>query len=550
MKITSDHGSTNFVTKKNVKGMQQHNPSFKGMFFLMTDSHSRLPMSMGVLEKIGHIIKNRKETSTLIDAGDCFHDTFSYSTIKDTYLKFKSKNKSTNVILNLGNVELDLILKNKDKNLLKIFEELKSKGVEIISTTVDLLKQNNPFRKVIKPYTVVDDIVDGKKKKVLIVGTSIDASIGIDIEKEKKLLKDTFTSIKKDKVEYDEAILVSHNFCPDTDQLNDFMLNDLNVKNLKLIVGGHPHSLQDYEKNGIRAVYPPAHGKGAVTATLTKDGMKVPKMNMGNNRYDYDSLLENQQEDIVVNVDIDSPLPVSDDYNNIISKSENLTTIVCKAPFTLNFRDNGSTLGDTSELGTFIANTLKDRSDSDFGFLLTMDLREKLPGKNKNISLYNINDTMNVDKPIYKINDVTPDDLREIFETSLRKQEKGATNSDFLEFSNNLRVERLGVKDQDAKKVKQVYINENSDWKPLFDENGETLPEFKDRTFSISCCNYIANASRPGLAYFAKFDNKSVCVDQSGEALMTRGVVMDALQSAAENSLEKPEKSVIMTIEQ
>ena len=118
MKIMSDHGAANFVTKKNLQGKQQNNQSFKGMFFLMTDSHSRLPMSMGVLEKIGRIIKNRKETSTLIDAGDCFHDTFSYSAIKDTYLKFKSKNKSTNVILNLGNVELDLILKNNDKYLL------------------------------------------------------------------------------------------------------------------------------------------------------------------------------------------------------------------------------------------------------------------------------------------------------------------------------------------------------------------------------------------------------------------------------------------------
>ena len=549
MKIMSDHSCATYYAKKNVNAQKQNKQSFKGMFFLMTDTHARLPMSMGVLEKIGRIIKSKKETSTLIDAGDCFHDAFSYSEIKDTYLKFKSKNKATNVILNLGNVEISAIFNKNDKNLLKTYKELKSKGVEIISTTINLLKKNNPFRKVIKPYTVIDDIVDGIKKKVLIVGTSIDACSQIDIEKEKKLLRDTFANIKKDKTEYDEVILVSHNFCPDTDKLNDFLLNELKVKNLKLIVGGHPHSLEDYEKNGIRAVYPPSQGKGAVKAMLTKDGIKFPKMNMANNRYDYNSLLKNNEEDIIVNVDINSPLPFSDDYQKIISKSKNLKTIICKMPFNLNYRDNEKPLGDTSELGTFIANALKESTKTDFGFLLTMDLREKLPEENKNISLYNINDTMNVNKPIYKISGVTPYDIREIFETSLKKQENGASNSDFLEFSNNLKIERLDIKDKDAKKVKQVYIKENEAWMPLFDDKGETLPEFKNRTFSISCCKFIAYASRQGLAYFNTLDKKQACVDKSGKALMTRDVFIDALKLAAEKSLEKPEKSIITIVE-
>lgn len=518
--------------------------SFKGLFFLMTDTHSRLPMSLGTLSKIGEKIHQSQKTTTLIDAGDCFHKAFDYKTVQDSYLKFKSKNQNTNIVLNLGNVEIGSIL-NGDKKLLEIYKNLKAKGIKIISSAVQFLKEKGveiPDNSI-TPYTIVEDVVDGVKKKVLIVGTSIEVNNKIDIESQKNMLKNVFKLIEEKKEQYDEMILVSHNFCNETDKLNDFIKNDLGVKKLNLIVGGHPHSLNDYEYKGTRSIYPPCHGKGSVVSELTPKGFISPKMQIGHDKFDYHSLLLNKEDEIIVNIDISNRLPIDEDYYEIIKNTPQMNELVCICPFDLTFRNSKDPLGFPSEIGTFLTNAIRERTNSDFAFLLTMDFREQLPSKGRKILMYNIDDTLNVSKPIWKLYDLNAENLREIFEISLKKQKDGSSNSDFLEFSNNLKIVRFCVKEENARKVKQIYIKENGKWNALFDKSGKVMPEFEKRKFTVSTCEFVANGGRLSLSEFKRFTNKSEFL-QEGRILETKEILIKALKETQ----VKPECSEILTL--
>lgn len=63
-----------------------------------------------------------------------------------------------------------------------------------------------------------------------------------------------------------------------------------------------------------------------------------------------------------------------------------------------------------SQLGTFMANSVKNETNSDIGIMLTQDFREKLPEKGKNITRYNVYDVVNVDKDVYQIKNVNIED--------------------------------------------------------------------------------------------------------------------------------------------
>lgn len=98
-----------------------------------------------------------------------------------------------------------------------------------------------------------------------------------------------------------------------------------------------------------------------------------------------------------------------------------MNDIIAKSMFTFKTRSEYNFIySGPTELGTFMANSIKDRTNSDIGIMLTQDFREKLPEKGKDITYYNISDVVNVNKQVYQIQDVTVGDLKNIFEISLK----------------------------------------------------------------------------------------------------------------------------------
>ena len=92
-----------------------------------------------------------------------------------------------------------------------------------------------------------------------------------------------------------------------------------------------------------------------------------------------------------------------------------------------------------------------------------MDIRERVPNKGQVITLYNICDALNVEKDIYKYRGITADELKGMFEVSLRKQGMGVANNDFFEYSDNLKVERNEHAKEDEPKEDEVVDNKEDD---------------------------------------------------------------------------------------
>lgn len=105
--------------------------------------------------------------------------------------------------------------------------------------------------------------------------------------------------------------------------------------------------------------------------------------------------------------------------------------------------------------------------------MLTQDFREKLPEKDKNIIRYNVYDVVNVDKEVYQITNINVENLKDIFEISLQKQNMGEQNPDFFEYSSNIKIDRK-IKTDDN----QIYIKNNDKWVKLLDKNGN--PQIKN----------------------------------------------------------------------
>jgi predicted RNA-binding protein with TRAM domain len=114
---------------------------------------------------------------------------------QDVYSVFARSNPNIRTVLSLGNVELESF--PNDPNLFNaLFEQLKNNNVEVISTA----KKDGMAN--IKPYTVVEDEVEGgEKQRVLIIGTTTSAGTddNLQIENLRMFLKGR-TRKKSDKL--------------------------------------------------------------------------------------------------------------------------------------------------------------------------------------------------------------------------------------------------------------------------------------------------------------------------------------------------------------
>lgn len=515
--------------------------SFKGTFYTVADSHTRLPMTAGLLTEIEKRSQNETEPVFLLDGGDFMGDNYPLKTMSDMYLKFSQNNPEINFIFNLGNVELEGWFIHNHESLTEcgdILKKFNDKGIKIVNATIyKLAQENDAIKDFIKPYIIVDDIVNGEHKRILITGfTQRKMDMALDEADTKELLK-TLIKPAIDKEKPDSVILMMHTMKNYTKDILDYAENNLKIKNIELVTGAHPHSIEDFNYGNSRVLYPAPNGKCAYEIKHTKNGFEFDKIIPEKNHYHYTPLTHSKS--VISNIDINNPLPINNAYSKILSSVKNMNDIVAKSMFTFktrseyNFVQSGPT-----ELGTFMANSIKNSTNSDIGIMLTQDFREKLPEKGKDITYYNISDVVNVNKQVYQIKDVTINDLKNIFEISLKNQNDGETNPDFFEYSSNIKIDRKTGNSKN--KVVQIYLKENGSWARLLDKKGN--PINSTRKFTVATCDFIANGGRPALDYF-----KTLHSSPFGR-LKTRDMVVENLKNLENKPPKKYEASIMTNV--
>lgn len=504
--------------------------NFDGKFFAITDTHGRTIKAAGLLTAIEKRCAD-EIPATLLDCGDFAHGSYSIEAITGVYTKFAQLNKHIKTIINMGNCEI-FDLKNNLSKFKQYEKAITESGIQFISAAKDFLsKKTGTFIEHVKPYTIVEDIVNGKNKKVLITGiTSASDNNIMTLQEQKESLKEILPIAIKEHSP-DKIILMSHNYLPDTKEIVDYLKTDLKIENLDLVIGGHPHSLEDETYNATRLLYAPVQGKAALEIEHTDKGFEFPEMKINRvDKYDYDIVGENS-ENVIKNHIIGKNLEINPIYQQIMdtldsnSMNKKITTMVTN----LAYRKAGKQVSETSELGTFLANAIKKETNSDLSLIISMDIREELPKKGNPVTLYNVKDTLNASKPIYIIN-AEAKQIVEMFEISLNKQNQKNVNSDFFEFSDNLKLERFVNKTPDENKVKQLYIkDENNAWQALIDEKTQQIkPEFENNKFKIAVCEFMAKGKRKALEKFKEYPSELYL--KKGQQLSTEEVLIKALQ--------------------
>lgn len=515
-----------------------NNINFKGTFYTTSDSHGRLKMTAGVITEVEKRIQNQKEPVFFIDGGDFIGELYPLDIMTEFYLKAKKRNQRVNFIFNLGNVELDMIANGK-KEALSAIDALTAGGIDVINASYfHFAKQLNLPSHNIKPYKIVEDIVNGRKQKIFITGfTEYDATknaynLNDCKEQLKTLIAPAIKETKPDKV-----VLMMHTYQGFTDDTLEFAKKELGIDNIELVVGGHPHSIDDYKNDKTRVLYHPQHSKAAYEIKNTKKGFELNEINPTQNHYNYAPLSGNPS--IITNLDISKPLPIADAYNKILTRPSlnGLNNKISSNPVYLKARDEYEfKYSSPSALGTFMANAVKDYVGADIGFLLSLDFREHFPKAGVPITYYNLSDAVNVEKPVYKVESINTKGLQDILEASLLFQNKGESNRNFLEYSDNLKIERYVGVDKNDRKVKQIYFKENGKWIALLDKSFGAI--YPDKIFSVATCKILATGKRSGFGIFQEFPSKEIPATTNRKIFALK---LKELESSGKTSYEASE---------
>lgn len=513
--------------------------SFLGTYYATTDSHSRLPMAASTLSEIENRTQNRKnidEPVFLLDCGDFTGDSYSFKSIADMYTTFQKRNPDVTCVFNLGNYDIDplldegALLEHKEE-IKDMLQEMADGGINIISASyceaVEKLKKEGAEideLEFIKPYIILDDIVDGKRQEVFLSGIGTRNKCGA---KEQKAALDYLQEVCiKNDVKVDKAILFIHNNTKNTNELLDYAKETLGIKNIELAIGGHPHSIEDYMHGKTRVLYPPAQGKGAYEIKSTENGFEFEPLKLKSSGYNYSQLVGNP--DVIDNFDINNPYPVKNAYKRILNDSVNseyLEIITESSPYNLEFRDYNSKISMPTSFGTFMTNKYRDFTGADIALLRNQFLREKLPSKGKPVNWYNICDSINVNADLCRAA-INTSKLKEILEISFEKQDRGLTNPSFLEYSDNLRITRRQKPKEDGNIVSQIEIKENGCWIKLLNEDGSPVDE--ERMFSLVSEDALM------CGYLAQFANLNLNAEKI-EDLTIRDVLTKALKEEKPN---------------
>ncbi len=455
-----------------------HDLKFQGITAIraVSDSHQETRKEA---QLISRVIKQSKTKDNILflNCGDLFCGVYPRESMIDTYLKFKELAPNVEIVATIGNNDS---ISQKDKYfnsnkalqynsidfLKKTIEKFESKGINVVcSNIVD--KTTNNYPGWIKPYSIVER--DGDR--IFISGFCIDRldnkALNINVLSNSEAINKLQQYIELEKP--DSVIILNH----------DYLDSSVNIHSLfhpDLIIGGHDHNRIPMDKKR-RIFYP-----GSFSSSMFEIDLKIK-----DNVSKILSLNEIKTENVKI-------LPELDKLVSYYEKDCKLNEVIAQSTL-----DLAKLYAHPCALGGFLADGIKDKTESDIAFFASNIIRVPLRYKeNGNIKNYDLRKVITFDSTIQKA-ELNTDALKEVFNSALRNRVLlGEQNSTFLQFSTNVGVEVDIDKINKTCTLKQIYINNT----PLLDDNQN--PIYPDKKFICAFDNFIPNDNRSKLLQEAK----------------------------------------------
>ena len=441
--------------------MQNSQTSFNGVtkIYAITDTHQETRKTGAFLSKILSSSVGKKNVLFLHD-GDIFKGIYPKQLERDTYIKMKKLNPDIDMVMALGNNDFGFNKEALDY-LIETVKMFAKTGIKVVCANVFDTFGNRP--EWLEPYTIVNKNND----KTFITGFCIDnintAKFGIKPKNQELVIDEIAQAIKKEKP--DNVIVLNHDFMKSSQNIyQKFAEKGINVD---ITIGGHAHDRVSPDVD--RHIYYPEAFAGSMyeMELINNGGEKLVK-----------DIKEQKNKN----------LSIKEDFFVDIEKFERESNLLDKiVPSILHLPKKYS---EPSSLGSFLADEIKIQSESDIAFFSTGFLMMPLEYKpNSYITKYKLKKAMIAENPIKKV-ELTPNELFEIFQHSMKDYANGNSNPKFLQCSNNIKLEGQKNLQEGIWELKQVYINNE----PLFDLDKKPLKPHKK--YSCSVDSYIADGGQ------------------------------------------------------
>ncbi len=491
---------------------------FNGNFFYTTDEHGR---ARGIAEGFEIIEKEKSKElpNFLINGGDFSNGTpCSPKDLIKLYRAFAKNNPDIKMIFQIGNTEFNYC---KNKELNGILSKLKrgNKNISFINYTKDKLSKiynsKKEFCKVDKYVILNDKVKDNNgnliSQKILLTGTTDNKDIKLD-EHKKTFDEIIMPAIKKENP--DKIMIITHLRYPDRNNFTEF-IKSKNLPQKIVILSAHSHqSVCDIDNPQIKTVAPLPMGYSIIKMENRKDSIDIPKFTPKG----FDTSLDFYPKNFFKLEE----KPRINNYSKFLEKNGTLKPIGKLLVNPTNREELNYKISDTCQIGTLLANKLKEQTKSDFAVITTMSIRDRLPEAGQLLTKYDIkkviHENHNLDRML-----LSGQNVLDMFEESLREQDKGIFNVNFLEFSDNVKISRTTDKNS-IKKIKQIEVNGEI----LLDKNGEIID--KNKKYRVSTCDYFSTGARKGFEFlkgkvdkhFKKFNLADSFVEGITEAIKSK----------------------------
>ncbi len=433
-------------TKPLVNNSFSKSLSFKGTtrIYALTDSHQYTRDKCILLSKI---IEDAKKNNNVLalDCGDLFKGIYPRELEVESYIEAKKVVPNLEIAINIGNNDPGFNQESFEF-FKKSVKQLDKSGIHVISANI-WDKKTNERIDGIKPYAIIDRDGDRAFVTGFCINNLTQTAYGVRSEDSKKVLENLKDSIKKEKP--DSIIILNHDWFTQSEELAEFAKKQ-GIK-IDLLIGGHEH--EKFEPNIQQKIYyPEAFNRSMYSFDLVRT-------NEGNSLRNIQKFVAETMNNIEPR--LESRIKDAEERTHLLEE---------KMPSVIDFTKRYS---QPCSLGTFLADTMKELTNSDVGFFSTGFLMASIPYKQgKMITQYDLKKTMTANCPVEKV-ELTPDILKAVFENALKNRmftDKG--NARFLQCSQNIKL--VGIANQYAKTytLKQIYVNNEA----LLDElTGEPL---------------------------------------------------------------------------
>lgn len=468
--------------------------SFTGTtkIYAISDSHQETRKTSAFLSKILDESKRNKNV-LFLNCGDIFKGIYPKAMERDCYLKLKEANPDIEMVMTLGNNDFGF---NKDglDYLIDTVKTFSNKGIKTVCANIFDKDGNRP--EWLQPYTIIER--DGDR--TFVTGFCIDnintAKYGIIPKKQEDVLDEICSAIKKEKP--DNVVILNHDYMPVSQ--NIVKLCKEKGVDVDITIGGHDHEFVQPDKK-LNIYYPQSFS----------DSMY--KMN----------IINNHGKKSVENVEVvkNEGLRVKSEFNEELNDYEKKTGLLDDiVPYTLNLTKLYS---EPCSLGSFLADEMKNTANSDIGFFSTGFLMNPMLYKpNENITNYSFQKTMIANTPIKTV-ELSTQELKDVFQYSMKANGYGSSNPKFLQCSNNIRLQGVDNPKKSQWDLKQIYINDE----PLLDKDGNPLNP--DKTYSCAIDSYIAEGGQ-GFTTLQQKEKQNVIINN--EPIKINEVLLNALKAA------------------